>query len=377
MPDPILDELNLTTLKEIYPRVIEDHFFLDTPFLAYLRDHAVVPFGGGAFSQNTFLYKPMIGGAYARGDNFNITKRQTLAGSMFDMRFYSVAVPEYKEDIQVFNRGPLAVFSQIEADLQNAMQTITAIIAIAQHRHGQASGTGVTDSRIKHTNGWAEAINDGVTPSWEGNYYPTYGTATRNGAIGSVLNSVPVWCGTSAGGTAPITYNLMEESYQDACIGKEEPNLGVGNKAVMAYIKERIQPQQRFEQVRDPIWGVSGFRFNNAMILRDEYFPSTKYGKNDPDLGNFLAGTFTSPNVTLPAASRMPQNVTLTVGEVFAWFNTKKWAMRIANDPEYGFGFSGFIPAQDNTRVVGHIKAAVNLECFSPRLQKQMFGIGG
>ena len=50
MPDPILDEINLTTHKEIYPTVIEDNFFLDTPFEAYLRARSLVPFGGGSFS---------------------------------------------------------------------------------------------------------------------------------------------------------------------------------------------------------------------------------------------------------------------------------------------------------------------------------------
>jgi hypothetical protein len=52
-------------------------------------------------------------------------------------------------------------------------------------------------------------------------------------------------------------------------------------------------------------------------------------------------------------------------------------AVRISNSALYGFGFTGFKPAQDNTKVVGQILAALNLECFAPRLQKQIFGIGG
>src|SRR5258708_7968703 len=137
MPDPILDEINLTTLKEIYPRVIEDNFFLDTPFQAYLRARSMVPFGGGAFMQNVFLYAPLIGGSYAKGASFNITKRQTLAGTLFDPKFYEVSLPEYKEDIQVFNKGPLPGFSLIDIDLLNDLNTISATIPIAHslHRH--------------------------------------------------------------------------------------------------------------------------------------------------------------------------------------------------------------------------------------------------
>jgi hypothetical protein len=375
MPDPILDELNLTTLKEIYPSVIEDNYFLDTPFQAYLRDHCLVPFGGGAFTQTVFRYKPMIGGFYARGGSFNITKRQTLAGAMFDPKYLEVAVPEYKEDIQVLNKGPRAVFKLIDEDLRNAMDTISAIAGIAMAGHGQAVVTGVNASRITKINGWPEALNDGVTKGWTGDYFTTYGTATRNGVIGSVLNSVPYWCGNADGSAGPVTYGVMEETYQDACVGNENPNLGVGNKAVIAYMKQRLQAQQVFAQEKDPIWGVMGFRFNNAIILKDDYFPSLKYGANDPDLGNYLTSTFASGS---PAtASNMPSSTTCTVGEVFAWLTTSKWFFRISDDPEFGFGWSGFFPAQDNTRVVGHVKAACNLECTAPRLQKQLLGIGG
>jgi len=376
MPDPILDEINLTTLKEIYPRVIEDNFFLDTPFQAYLRARSMVPFGGGAFMQNVFLYAPLIGGSYAKGASFNITKRQTLAGTLFDPKFYEVSVPEYKEDIQVLNKGPLAVFSLIDIDLRNALNTISAIIAVAMSLHGQGSGAGIVGNRPNDINGWIEALNDGITPGWDGSIFPNYGTQPRNGVITNKMNSVPVWVGTAAGASAPITYQILEELYQIASIGREEPDLEVCNKAVYAFIKERIQPQQRFAQERDPYFGCSGMRHNSAMILKDDYFPSLKFGQNDPDLGNWLTGTFTSPG-TVGTGSNMPTSTLLTVGEVLAMFNTRKWLFRISDDPEYGFGFSGFVPAQDNTKVVGQEKAAVNLECTGPRYNLQAFGIGG
>lgn len=376
MPDPILDEINLTTLKEIYPRVIEDNFFLDTPFQAYLRARSMVPFGGGAFMQNVFLYAPLIGGSYAKGASFNITKRQTLAGTLFDPKFYEVSVPEYKEDIQVLNKGPLAVFSLIDIDLRNALNTISAIIAVAMSLHGQGSGAGIVGNRPNDINGWIEALNDGITPGWDGSIFPNYGTQPRNGVITNKMNSVPVWVGTAGGASAPITYQILEELYQIASIGREEPDLEVCNKAVYAFIKERIQPQQRFAQERDPYFGCSGMRHNSAMILKDDYFPSLKFGQNDPDLGNWLTGTFTSPGA-VGAGSNMPTATLLTVGEVLAMFNTRKWLFRISDDPEYGFGFSGFVPAQDNTKVVGQEKAAVNLECTGPRYNLQAFGIGG
>lgn len=375
MADPILDELNLTTLKEIYPAIIEDNFFLDTPLQAYLRARSLVPFSGGAFMQQTFLYKPMIGGSYPKGGSFNITKRQTLAGTVFDPKYYEVSVPEYKEDIQVLNKGPLAVFSLIDVDLRNAMNTISAIVAVAMSLHGQASGTNITGNRPNDINGWIEAINDGVSPGWEGSIFANYGTAPRNAVIGSALNGIVRWGGTSSGAAGPITYAFMEELYQSCSIGRQEPDLMACNKALYAYIKERIQPQQRFAQERDPYWGVSGMRMNSAMILKDDYFPSLKYGVNDPDLGNYLTSTFTSP--ASGADPTFPSSQTLTVGEVLGVFNTRKILFRISDDPEFGWGFSGFVPAQDNTRVVGQVKAATNLEFTAPRLNGQAFGFNG
>lgn len=370
MADPILDEINLVTRQEIMPDAIEDNFFLDTPFLAYLRARALVPFPGGAFTQTVFMYAPLIGGAYGKGANFNLTKPQTISGTLFDPRYYEVSIVEYLEDLEVLNKGPLAVFKLIDLDVANAYHTISAIVALAIQLNGQTAG------RTTEINGWPEAMNDGIVPSWDGNIYTAYGTQARNGAVGAALNGNVFWCGQSTGAAGPITYNLLEEGYQAACRGREEPDLGVGNKAVIAYIKERMQPQQRYGQERDPYFGASTFRFNNARILKDDYFPSLKYGKNEPLLGNYLTGTFTSPNVAgLP--NNFPQNVTLTVGEVFNFYNTKKWMLRVSDSREYGFGVTDFVRAQDNTRVAAQLKAAVNLECTAPWANVQMYGING
>lgn len=369
MSDPALAELNSVTLNEIFPRQVEDEFFLATPLLAYWRDHCLVPFTGGSFMQSPIRYASLIGGFYAPGASFNITKRQTITAMQFDTRYCYVSIPEYKEEIQVENKGELAVASLLEADMQNGIDTINAIVAIASNQSGQGA-------RSLAINGWAEAINNGVDPSWDGNIYTTYGQQTRNGAIGPALNSVPQWCGTSTGATGVITYSTLEEGYQDASIGKKEPNLGVGNKAVIAYIKEKLVVQQRFQQEKDPVWGVTGFRFNNAMILKDDYFPSLRYGRNDPVLGNYLTSSFTSPS-SPSTQSGLPASTSCTVGEVFVFFNTFDFLFRVTDNEEFGFGFSGFVPAQDNTRVVGQIKAMVNMQCLSPRTQKQFYGIGG
>lgn len=376
MPDPILDPLNVTTLKEIYPAIIEDLFFLNAPFLAHMRAKALVPFGGGAFMQNDFAYGALIGGFYQPGDNFNIDVVDVLSATIFDPKYVQVTLSEYLENMLVTNKGPLAVFSLVNTKLRIAMNTISAIVAVALNRHGQPSGSGVVGNRPKAINGTIEAYNNGTDPGWEGSIFTAYGTQARNGVVGDALNSTPYWNGTSAGAAAPIGYPVIEETYQDCCRGAEEPDLGIGNKAVFAYIKERIQTQQIYQQERDPFYGSSGFKINNAMFLKDDYFPSLKYGKNQPLIGNWLTSSFTSP-ASPTSASNFPSATSCTVSELFMWFNTSKWMLRIANDPEFGFGWSGFVRAQDGTRVAGQVKAGLNAQCRAPWSGKQVLGING
>jgi hypothetical protein len=125
-----IDALNATTLKEIYPRVVRDVFFKNSPRLAYLRKN-VVPFEGGVSMDQTFMYDALIGGSYAKGQSFNLSKPETIAGTTFQPKTYFTNVSEFLEDVEIFNKGPLAVFSRVDLDLKNALNTINAILAIA------------------------------------------------------------------------------------------------------------------------------------------------------------------------------------------------------------------------------------------------------
>lgn len=379
MADPFISEIEATTLQEIYPRLVQDNFFLDVPFLAHLRDHCLQTFPGGSTMQQTFTYAPMQTGSYAIGAQFNTAKHQTISGTRFDPKYYVSIIPEYLEDLDVINRGPQAVFSLLNLDLANAMNSICANIAVALALPGLASGGGVVENRPFDINGWVEAINDGITPGWDGSIFSTYGGQARNGAVQAALNSIPKFVGNSDGSTGPLTYSILEEAYWDASIGRERPNLGVTSKRGMAIIKERIQPQQRInmENAVDAIFGVTGVKMNDAIILPDDYFPSAAYGVNDVNLGNYLTGTFSTTGMSPSAQSGLPANTTVTVGEVFIWLNTMKWLFRLAASPRFQFGLHGFFPAADSTKIVARIHAAVNLICVSPRHQKQLYGFSG
>jgi hypothetical protein len=365
MADPIVTALTAVTKEEIWPRQITDTFFRAIPFFSYLRDKALVTFSGMTFMQYPFLFQPLIGGAYAPGGSFNIDKQDTIAALQFREKYYEVNVTEYKEEIQVRNRGANAVFSLLDADLKDAMMTLTTIIAISAWRHGQALAA---DDRSLEINGLSEALNDGILPSWDGNIFTSYGNQPRNGAIGAAINSSPYWIGNANGSAGKITYERMEDMYQIASQGNLSPDLGVTSKRGMTVIKNTLQPQQRFQQEPDPRYGFEGVLLNRMRITKDDYAPSAApsaggSGSSHPILGNWQTGTiaYTDPGAatrgTFPAA-----NVTLTVAEVLWMLNTDTWILRISDDPEFQFGWTGFKPGQDNTRVSGQSLAAVNLE---------------
>lgn len=382
MADPILDEINLTTLPEINDAAIEDNFFLAGVLQAHLRAKCLVPFTGGAFTRNTFLYNPLNGGAYGKGlGGFNLNKPQTLGGTVFDPRYYCVMIIEYLEDIDVLNHGDLSVFSLMETDVANAYQTISAIMALDLQQNGvNGARAGV------NINGWVEAFSDGVLPSYDGNVYTNYGTALRNGVVRKALNGNVYWAGQSNGSVGSITYPAINAAYTLCRRGKDEPDLMIGNKPVVTFVENKIQPQQRFGQeaasVRDPYFGATGFRFKNAIVMQDDYFPSAMgYPYSDASnagLGNNLTAAFTNPLTGTPA-NNFPNSTAatnLTPGEVLLILNTSRLKFRVSNSKEFGFNPTDFIRAPDNTRIASQLKAAVNFECTAPWTGCQMYGIG-
>lgn len=384
--DPILDEVNLLTLKEIYPRATEDNFFLDTPRLAYYRARCMVPWNGGAFNQNNFLYAPLVGGGYGIGAQFSTAVPNTLGGMVFSPKFYCVMVNEYLEILKVLNTGPLAVGRMIEIDVANAFQTISVCQALDSLQDGQQA------SRTDLLNGMAEALNDGIVPSWNGQIYTSYGTAARNGAVSTTLNSNVFWFGNNAGAAGPLTYTGLVTAYQRACVGPEQPDLGSINSTGFGYFCERMQPQQRFTQGvqkttdfgvvadRDDITGQTGIRFFKSIVLKDDYFPTAypqQSNGTDPNGGTWKTGTITyvAPGT---APNNFPtSNCTLTVGEVLTFENTRKILFRVADDQEFGYGLTEFIRTANTTKVSAQLKAACNLNYLNPRLHVQCYGING
>lgn len=339
MPN-IADEIAVLTRQHIVPGIV-DGVFKHDPLLAYLKANGLMRHRGSQFKfQENFAYKPMIGGAYGIGSTFDISKRRTLEGATFDLKHHFVNVTEQKEHLQIYNKGPEAVFRLIEADLNTAALTMSAVLAIEQY------GNGVDAGFTLKMNGLAEAINDGSTASWNGNSYSSYGGVTRSTVSPALTGKV-----TSVAG--PITFKTLEEGYNDIGLGAIVPNLIVTTRRGLSYIKEKFHPQLRIT-VNDPKVGFNGVQFNQAIIMQSNYVPGSQ-GVNDADLGNYLDAN----------------------GESLFMLVTDYMRMWVTDDPEFGFGFSGFKWAQDSTTVAGQYFASVNITVQALRLMHHMHHITG
>lgn len=345
-----LDELNTSTHRDIVPGII-DNVFKNDPTLAYMKKNNLQKFAGGTQIQENFIYASLPnGGAYADGDTSRITLAQVETGATFLPKNYWVPVAISKNQVQIFNKGPNAVFKLVDSRLQNAALTMSAILANALYNEGSSS------TRTIHLNGIAEALNDGTNNGWLAAAYTTYGTLTRGGTIGSALSSPMT--GPTANVAGPITYKLMEETYNSIVIGDEYPNLMVTTNLGMSYIKEKFQPQWRVE-TQDPQIGFNGLKFNQAMVIQSQYAPGTAGASSTSTEGINIGTNYTS------------------AGETLFFLNTKYWRLYVTDDPEFGFGFTGFKPAQDTLIVAGQYLFTGNVTCQAPRLNRYLYAVTG
>lgn len=369
----LVDELNAVALKVARPKAVADLAFRrKSPVLAQLRADAM-PHSGGAFIQNTFLYGKTTGGSFTKGSTFSLVQNQILDITKFDMRYYQQSDVQFLEELKVeIGKGDHVLYDKAKIHQQAMLLTMNEMLSVDLYRHGQTSTTGVSDNRNSMMNGLAEALNNGVDNGWDGNYFTAYGKQTRNGTIGSALNSTPYFGGNADGSAGPITYSAFLEQYIDACNGDWEPNLISMNKALWSYILERMQPQQMWNET-NPHWGGQSFRFMNAKVARDEYAPSSRYGVSDPKTGSWLTSTFTSVN-SPTTNSNLPAATTVTVGETLWYLNTKTFQIHISSDPLFQFGFTGYKEAQNSIIVAGQLLLAINLLCQYPYANKQAYG---
>ena len=348
-----ISELNTVMTAEIQPGVV-DGYFKAGPFIAMCKARYNRRWTGHTI-QDTFMYKPMKGGAYAKGASFDVTRHRTRAAIQFTPRYYQVNITEFLEDLEVEMAGPRAAFSVLRTDMAQAALTMSAILEIAAFRHGQNIAG---DDRSLEMNGIAEALNDGTNAGWDGNTFPTYGGQTRADvapALTPPTGLVPANI-AAAPYNGAISYRVLRHSYLASTIGNEAPSVGLTTKRNMGFIAENFLPHQIVD-VMQPEIAWPGLKFDRATIMASDYCPGQD-GVNDAFLGNYNNGS-----------------------ETFFWLNFGPTGddayirLHIAASSKFAFGFTGFKGAREDNQISGQILFGGNLTFRNIRLSRVHHGI--
>ncbi len=382
LTDPLYNEIDATNLESVRRNVVFDNLFVDTPFQAKLRKAGVMdPFLGGSGMMEGFIYGRVQGKAVAPGSTVTVTRQQLNTGMKFLPKAYVTWAPLDDWELDdgsgsggVINSGPAMIANQYQILMENMTMTMNTMLEMDSFRHGQASGTGISDNRILNTNGLDEALNNGIDPSPFGNTYATYGGNTRNGVIGQALNSTPLWLGgTTAGatasvaattlnGTGQIDFNALMKLWAQCVVTGGKPDLGVTNVFGFAAVGNALDAQRRdvSNTKHDIAW--DGFTFNGVDIYADPLAPSaiaTDYiplapasGKagnsnlSDGSGSSTQTGTIVTPQYTTNGVnvstsgtgSGFPSNSTCTVGEVLYFLETGSFKLRPTDKKGWNFG---------------------------------------
>lgn len=380
LTDPLYSEIDATNLESVRKNVVFDNLFVDTPFQQKLRRAGVFdPFLGGSGMFEGFVYGRVQGAAVSPGSTVTVTRQQLNTGMKFLPKAYVTWAPLDDWELDdgsgtggVVNSGPAMIANQYQILLENMTMTMNTMIEMDSFRHGQPTGTGVSDNRILNANGLDEALNNGIDPSPFGNVYGTYGGVTRNGVVGPAVNATPLWLGgTSAGssqsslatnGAGQIDFNALMRLWAQCVVTGGKPDLGITNVFGFAAVANALDAQRRdiSNTKHDIAW--DGLTFNGVDIYADPLAPSAlsgdflslaptggKAGNNnlvDGAGSSTATGTITSPqytsggaNVTVsPTGSNFPSNATCTVGEVLYFLEAGSFKIRPTNKKGWNFG---------------------------------------
>ena len=402
---PLFPEVGASTLNELVDAYIYQNSYVGTPFQRYMRSSgAYDPFSGGAGMQVPQLYQGVGGGSFFPGEDMTIVDEQVITASLFQPKAYAKYKLVNDFVVEAQNKGPEARVALLEAYLNQMTEGIDFQIEGDMFRHGQASGTGVSDTRLASINGISEALNDGVTPSWDGNVFSTYGGQTRNGAIDASLNSTPIWLGDQNGNPAPPNYQTLLKTYLTPVQNGGE-KLGVTSYLGYSSISSAFQRQERYLVKDDKHINWEGIKLENATIFYDDIVPSSAPKPS-------ISGLFQSPNGTAPTPgaiqtgqytltsamianngiSNLPalgftSNAykglsgglnTIVVGEPLFWITPDVWKYREADGAPMNYYFMEPARWPENPMLyVQWLRHVMNFYNPNPREDQQVYGILG
>lgn len=395
--NPLFSEIETGTLEAFIKGQVARTLFTATPWLRVLRTNKDMfrPWQGGSYMKVPFDLQPSPSGAYSPGtDTFGLQQLQTEDAMAFAPKYYNAEVVINATTTDVYNVGASQIVNILKEKYGNASNSLDSKVAAAVYNHGQATGTGVTNNRIKELNGFAEGINDGVTPSWTGEWFPTYGNQLRNGPLTkNVLNSVPYWGGNVDGTAGPVSNQILNRTYNRCKQGKGEgkilggkPDYGLCSDFMYGAVSDRVFPMQRVDsEIKEPRIGLTGLKFNNAIIFPDSYVPGTQnslYVQDSTVLPSITTGTYTLPagavgSTILNGFQSSNSGITVNVNETFWWVNSNTWRFSHPKTGRYAFKNRGLQEAFDGDILADIFRAAIVMYTLVPSSNQLTYGYSG
>lgn len=312
---PSITDVNAITNKYIVPKCT-DNVFRTSPVLTRLLSRNRIRHEGGTVIQRPITYGMLEAVPYTRGMSFSasqIAYKSTETALTVDMKAYSVPVTIYAWDL-IVNRGPLAIFSDIELKLANANRTLARTLSTDMYLNDDGA-------RSARLTGFEKWIDDGSS-------YPNVGGINRS-------TDVTVFKSYTASLTE-FTNSLLQRAYTQATDGSEMPDLIVCPPAAYDLIWQSVEPSQRYVNSDGDLAtiGFTSFRFNAADVVMDWHLKIAREGQS--------------------------------TGYVFG-LNSNHIEFYLSTNPLWSFGFTGFIPGQTTLDVTGFHCVACNIVVPAPR----------
>ena len=323
-----LTEVSSYTNKFIVPKST-DTIYKNSPVFTRLHSKNMERFEGGTQIQRPLIYAELNGGAVTRGSTFDISFVATDTAMTANMKLYYVNVTLFGFD-DILNRGPLAVFSQVESKMLNASAKMAKMLATDMYLDGgntRASGSATsTTLQLDGLEAWYD----------DGNIITAVGGITRSdlqtaGTVGGLNAS------TDTSFNA-FSLNTIMTHYGNAWFGADHVDLICTTQAGWNRFWNAIQPLQRFMEKDSDVAkiGFQSFRFNNAEVVVDKYMPAnTMYGLNT---------------------------------SYIEWYTS--------TNPRFQFGFTGFKETANTIDVAGQFLYSGNIIVPNPRTGFKLSGTG-
>jgi hypothetical protein len=392
MTDPTYNgDLQASTLDDLLADAAYDNFFVKTAFQQHMRAiGAVDPFGGGVLMREPFIMGSPAAGAAAPGTNFTIDHVQQLADLAFTPRLYTSRDMLETFSLSVQNKGPNARIQLTDLYFRNGVAAISTNVEVDAYWHGQASISGqIANTRTNNINGMAEALNDGLNNSWQGDVFVNYGSQVRNGAVSNSINSIPLYLGDANGNAqaisvrALIQFLVRQRKFTDG----RTPEITITTPNGWAYILACLQAQQQFTtnwtmKSLVSVPDVEGIAFMGTVIYDDILTPGAAWGKDFPTsyIGTSnLTSTFTSASTATGATSlsALPASTTINVGETLWALTGSAWKYRPTDNPDFLFGRRQNEVYNNNSNDALLINLALNVYTPAPRESGQAYGFNG